>query len=523
LVYNETIYCGFEVLSRVNNLDDAHLVRVRYSTIINYISQIYRLIIAIGFTLVVTRRLSVQEYGLFTTIISLTGIIASIYNIWNFWVPRFYARKRYDLVSSAFLLDILYAPIGFALMLLLGLYYSSILDTDLMYFLIGGLIIFITLINRYSRSIIIASRPFIEGKITILRETLRITFICVFIILLHMRLEGALLGVVLALFSATILYILSMKYYGLKIPIPNFKKKNIITLISNSYISIIFSLYTFLSQIERPFLTIITASTVAAAYLGVSYIPRSVIVQSGKAFTSGLSARLLRKPVREDIEDVLRLCFIINIGVSFILISLSKTVLSLFRKEYIEAQPLFIIFTIESLIIIVTNVFVTVATALERKDMYKSGRALIGTPLFKLYTVRLMRGIASIVIASIAIAIILYLGVSDPILISLPYPTLWLLTSIPFMLYAYKEARKKIDFSIPWKELVSSIISGLIVVVILYGIGAMNIMVTSFWSDLPELIKIIGIALSVYFTVLLILSSWLREFIKKSIRYYFEK
>ena len=51
----------------------------------------------------------------------------------------------------------------------------------------------------------------------------------------------------------------------------------------------------------------------------------------------------------------------------------------------------------------------------------------------------------------------------------------------------------------------------------------MDVMVTSFWSDLPELIKILGIALSAYFTVLLILSSWLRKFIKKSIKYHFGK
>ena len=506
-----------------NEYDDSRLVRVRYSTIINYIGQLYRLVIAIGFALVITRRLSVEEYGLFTTIIGLTGIITSIYGIWNFWVPRFYARKRYDLVSSAFILDILYAPIGFAIMILLGLYYSLILGTDLLYFLIGGLIIFIALINMYSRSIIIGSRPFIEGKITILRETMRISLVYVLIIIFHLRLQGALLGVVMALASTTILYMLFMKYYGLGIPRPRFNKEGIITLVKNSYISIIFSLYTFLSQVERPFLTIITASTIAAAYLGVSYIPRSVIIQSGRAFTSGLSARLLRKPVREDIEDVLRLCFVINIGLSFILIALNKTILSLFRKEYVEAQPLFMLFTIESLIMIVTNIFITVATALERRDLYGSGKALLDTPLFKLYTARLIRGISSITVASVTVAIMLYLGISDPILISLPYPLLWFITSIPFMLYAYREAKKKIDFSIPWKELASSTISGLFVVLILYSIGAVNTVVTSFWTDLPELIKILSVALSTYFIFLLLLSPWLREFIKKSIKYYFGK
>lgn len=506
-----------------NSYDDSMLVRVRYSTIINYIGQLYRLLAAVGFALIVTRRLSVAEYGLFTTIIGLTGIITSVYGIWNFWVPRFYARKRYDLVSTAFLLDITYAPIGYTIIVLLGLYYASVLNQDLLYFLVGGLIIFISLINGYNRSIVIGSRPFIEGKIIVLRETLRIIFVYTFIILLYLRVLGAILGIVLTLAFTAILYILYMRYYGLEIPRPLFRKEKIAILVKNSYISLIFSLYTFLSQIERPFLTLITASTVVAAYLGVSYIPRSIILQSGRAFTSGLAARLLRKPVREDIEDVLRICFIINIGLLFITISLNRTILSLFRKEYIDAWPLFILFTIESLIMIVSNIFSAIATALERKDLYESGRALLDTPLFKLYMARFIRGTISIATASIVAAIMLYLGVSNPILICLPYPLFWLISSIPYMIYAYKEARKKIYFAIPWRELFSSTISGLTTAIALHIIGGTDFIVASFWSDIFVLLKIIIIAFTIYSIIVLALSPWLRAFIKKSISYYFMK
>jgi len=57
-------------------------IRVRYSTIVNYLSQIYRLIIAVGFTIVVTRRLTREEYGLFTTINSINLITLSIAFLW---------------------------------------------------------------------------------------------------------------------------------------------------------------------------------------------------------------------------------------------------------------------------------------------------------------------------------------------------------------------------------------------------------------------------------------------------------
>ena len=499
-------------------------IRVRYSTIVNYLSQIYRLIIAVGFTIVVTRRLTREEYGLFTTINSINLIILSIAFLWQLWVTRYYARRRYEYVSTALFLNTLFAPMAFLTVVTIGFYYSNLLGYDWFIFIVGALWVVIEVFNRFYRYIVMGSKPFIFGKTEIVRHSFRISFAYIFVALLAYRVMGAILSVIIASLAAFITYSFLISRYKIHIPRLKIDKEKIVTLIKNSYIPLQMSLYRMLLQFERPILVLLTASTLAAAYMGVAYIPRSVIIQSGRALSSGLVSKLLRKPSREDIEDVLRVTFIVNIGILFLLITLSIPLLSLFRIEYIDGRILFILFSFESIFLVLSNIFGDIAMAMERKDLYEAGLALIGTPLFRIPFYRLIRGICAIATGSVVSALMIYyFGITDPVIISMPYPTTWLITAIPLFIYTYKEARRQIEFKIPYRELIASVIAGSVASFFLYLTGSTNYIVKSFWQDTPYLLTLLAITAIIYFGIVLLLSKWLRDFIKKSIKHYLGK
>ena len=236
------------------------------------------------------------------------------------------------------------------------------------------------------------------------------------------------------------------------------------------------------------------------------------------AFTSGLYARLLRSPSKQDIEDVLRICFIINIGVSFMLVSLSISILSLFKPEYISARILFIMYIFIALLESISLIFYIVAISLERKDLYEKGVKLMGTPLFKLPLIRFLRGIVSIISGSLAIFILLNIGIKDVILITLPYPIAWLITSIPYTLYMYRQAISKLYFNIPWREVFSSIIAGLATLFIIHLLR-LDTIVHLFWTDMPLLAFASIVFIALYFLIVYTLSPWVRGFIRKSLGY----
>ncbi len=502
-------------------LEEARKVRVRYSTIMNYIAQVYRLLLAILFAVIATRKLSVEEYGLWTTIFGVSGVLTSIYGIWYMWVTRFYARRRYDIVAATPILTMIYAPIAIALMALTGLYYASILGWGFEYFIVASLMIVHAGFNRYFRSIVIGSRPYIEARVNIIRDTVRVITVYILVVVFMQKLLGVLLSTIVAGFTSTILYVLFLRHEKIAIPKPMFIKKHIARILKNSYIPVLNTSSQLTTHIERPILTALSASTTATAYLGISYIPRSVILQSSQAFTSPLLSKLLRIPSREDIEDVLRLTFAINIGATAFILVMVKPILSLFRPEYMSAWPLFIIFSLESLVMVFANIFAAVSVALEKKDLYEEGLKLTDTPLFKINLARFLRNTLSVLAGSTAIATALYIGVKDPVLIALFYPISWFASGIPLLVYTYRLSKKKIHYSIPVKELLSSLLAATIASLYLYFSKATTIIIKNFWSTVPILLIHVAIYLAIYSIVLLALSKWFREFVFKAIKYYF--
>ncbi|WFO74801.1 hypothetical protein J4526_06930 [Desulfurococcaceae archaeon MEX13E-LK6-19] len=504
------------------NSNDELGVRVRYSTIVNYIGQLYWLVMSILFTIIVTRKLSVEEYGLFTTIMAVFNIIVLMYNLWIFWVPRAYARGLYENVSSAFALSLLYTPIGVAIMIIIGLEYNALLGFGLSAFTLASLLIVSEALNRYLRGVALGSKPFINGKVLIVRGTMRVAMAYVFVVILLYKLVGAVAAIIIAGFIASASYYILLRYYGVHVPKPMVSRREFKRIFKNSYIPLLVVLSGLMGYLERPLLTVITVSTVAAAYLGVSYIPRNIVFKSAQALASGLSAKLLRKPNRVDIEDVLRITFILVFGMNIFLLTLSVPVLSLFREEYVNAQPLFVLFVVESIIVALANIMASIAMAVERKDVYFEGLALASTPLFRIPFIRLIRNTLSLVTAVIVMYLLIISGVKDVITITLPYPIAWLASSIPFLYYTYREARRKIEFSIPWRELFSTLIAGVVASLYLFMTGVTSFVIKSFWADSPLLIKDVLIGIAIYAVVLYLLSPWTRAFVKKSLKYYLQ-
>lgn len=489
-------------------------VRVRFSTIINYVSHLYRLVIAVLFAVVITRRLSIEEYGLFTTIIALTTLFSLIYDVWNFWIIRYSARKRYELVSSSLFINIVYVIISATPFFLLSNYYVEVLGTEFTYFYIGYFIILVSLFLTYLRSISLSSKPFIDGVVSIIEHSVRLLFAYLLVVVFSFRVLGALITVVLTIAIGSLMYYLFLKRHGVYIPKPSFNMKRTLLILKNSYISTISTLYEFLRQLERPLLTAITNSPLPAAYLGVSYVPRSVMLQSSAAFTASLSARLLRKPVKEDIDYTLRLCIVINTGVLLVTLIFSKSILSLFRREYIEASILFILFSLESYIYIFLNIFISIASSIEREDLEKFGLKLLSTALFKLRFYMFLTGLLVILSSSIALTTLLFLRYTDPIVLSLPYPVAWLISSILLSIYSYKVALSKIEINIPWLEVIYSTVSSIVAGLTAVAFGLINITIYHIWIDLPKLIISVIAVLAIYFSILVVLSKWFRDLVK---------
>ncbi len=494
-------------------------IRVRYSTIVNFLSRLYKLAISIGFTLFITRKLSVPEYGLFTTIMALTSIFTTPTIFTNMWIRRFYARKKYEVVSAALALALLYVPLSIVITFLTGYLFIGISGSNIALFIMAGVIVGASVLWLTISSILTSTKPFLDGKIRVFQETIRFVTAYVLVVIFSYRVFGALSAVLSSVIMGLLLGGYYIRKYRFRIPRPRLLREQIRRILFNSYIPFVNMVSSIMLVFERPLVTLITRTTVIAAYFGVSYIPRSVIMQTSGGLTLGLSAKLLRTPSRKDTEDVLRITSIISIGMTMLMLVFGASILSLFRVEYVSAYILFVLYSLEALLITYANVFSTVATSSETRDLYSFGLELKSTPLFKLSMAYLVRCSAALLTGSFASYALILAGINDPVLIALPYPLMWLLSAIPYLIYAYRSAKQKLEFVIPWREIMSTVLAGVIASIPIYLLGGTHFIIRNFWTEAFVLLRYGVLWLVLFGLVLLAGSKWARDFVKEGLRY----
>jgi len=68
-------------------------VRLRYAGALNYLAMIVRLIVSIGFITIITRKLTVEEFGLWAIISNLVSYPVILVSFWSYWCSGSVARN----------------------------------------------------------------------------------------------------------------------------------------------------------------------------------------------------------------------------------------------------------------------------------------------------------------------------------------------------------------------------------------------------------------------------------------------
>jgi hypothetical protein len=491
-------------------VEEIKFLRVRYSSIVNYSYIVLRAITSLFFSLIVIRRLPPLEYGVFSYIIAFIGFFIPINSLWNYWSFRFYARGKYNLTFTAFTLTIIYSVVGsLTILLLLWLNLGII-----MYGFLAGLIFIGQTLYLYFQTLLYAKRPYFVGYINILGEITKASTAYFLVVILKLHVFGALLSLITLFILNNILSALLLTKIC-SFPHISFNTSDLKILFKNVYIPLIQIINQQIKQsVERLFTALVTGSMLFPAYLGVSYIARNFIV-GRNVFTRSLSARLLRSASRIDIEDVFRILVIVSFFVGGGFIVYSRTILSIFRREYLNAQILLIMYTIGAIIDVFVNFFSSISIALEKADLTLHGRELRRTVLFKNPSM-IFKANITYISTSIIVFLLLYfkLGISNIVQLLLPFPIAYIVTYTPLLWIFYKRSIEKIKYFIPWREIIASLLGVLSFAFMGIISGYVGFVVTSIYRDFIHILIILSYSLSIYFIILYILSPWFRRVVK---------
>ena len=464
------------------------------------------MLVAVGFVVVVARRLPVSEFGLWGIMLSASLMLSAPVNIWSYWSRRYYARGKPEASGTGMLLTLFYfIPLA---LLYVGLAYfeSYVIGWGFTELLIALPVPLLTALDTYLTAFSVVIKPELIGYKRVVYETLRLAVAYIAVVILGLRYFGAVLAIIAALLAA-IGYSLGVliKYGAVNI---KFSLSLVREWLKASYVPAIGIVNGFLRNALRVIVSWVTGSEVPVAYLNVALAAQSP-VQAAGAVTPALYARMLRERRVSDVEESMRLLFLTGAYMLVIFTVLSKPIASLYNPQYIAASILIVVVASYSLINALFGVCSAALTGADLVDVegIKSHRHIIHSYLFKVPLLALMATVAAYVIS----APLGYAVRTNYLLVALLFLVVFLVTSVLSLVAVYRMALKEMRFVFPLREAIASAVSALLMGAYFMILGVHEVTIAHFWVDAPWLAMHLVVGTSVYLIALALMSKWFRE------------
>ena len=500
-------------------------IRVRFSALINFLTSIYRNLVSIIFTLIVIRRLSPSDYGLYSVALYTSNALNTPNNVWISWSSRRHVLGVSISPKAYMILGLLYLAISIPLYIYIVAPLARSSENG---FLIVTLIIVFYMLPTplaLFYSLVGLHAPEKNGYLVLLFETVRVILTYILIIVLGSGVVGAIVGPGLAgivLIMASMIVLLRAGVIG--VSILNIRRNlreslgEAMNIVRLSVLSIPSAITVFLLNLDRYLMSLIASSTLPAAFASVSSTPKSIITPG--SFTLGLYAKMLRDPNKQDATDMIILYSFVSIFIASIFSLLSIPAITFFNPLYVSGHVLLIMASIEALITGYAAIFETIAMGSERADISsRKIREVMGTPLGRIPLAQMLRAVLSISAAIIAQAMMYSAGVRDPVILVLPYSISYLVSIVPYTVYVYRLAISKIELEIPWIDILVFIIALLPSAYIIKILGIDSMIISSFWTDIAKILPGAVASAIPYTAISIALSKRLRYFVKSGLAF----
>ncbi len=492
-----------------------HRIRLRYSTIVNYASMLYRIAVAVGFVVIVARRLSVEEFGLWGIIFSASNMLAALVALWSMWAQRFYARGREDAPGTGLILTLIYWAPGTLAYLGVSFLEERILGWGLGYMLLGLPIFLLLTLNNYFSGLANVSKPELLGYRGFLYDTSRLIFAYLMVVQLEKGLLGALLAVELSI-------LLGVVYLGFALRRINVLKGRYSLQLMREwlrafYIPLAGTLTQFMRTGLRAVVSWVSGSEVPVAYLNVGFASEAPLLQASQAATPALYARVLKEKRGADVEEALRLYLLFAGYMLATFTVLSKTIASLYNPEYAEAHLVIPLIAAYAAMLSLVSIYGTTLRGAEEVDRegVPSYRLLLGSQLFRVPAARL-----GAILLSYALAIPALIHYrEDPLRSAEAVAVALIAGTSPLLMSFYKQARRMVPHRFPSREL-GAVLTGSAATTIYYiAMGVNDIRVTKFWDYAPSLALHLAAGLAIYGIVIYMLSPWMRRLVRDALAF----
>ena len=446
------------------------------------------------FVVMVTRRLSPEDFGLWTFIGSMISYISIAEAVIAYWTTRQIARGE-KVGKSAVLTSALFSVGGLVVYVIAMLLLSNTLKINSSVMMLASALIPLAFLSSILNSICLGFKPQAVSYGTISFELSKIPFGFLFVVLTHLGISGALLATIAAN-TIKVIILAGMAKEQLR---GAFTPHAIKFWLRMSWLTLYMSSFGTIFRLDVIVFSLMQNSLVGVAYWGAASTIGNLVSYS--SVSQGLYSKLLATGKKEYAEDNMKKTMYFAIPTLAASIVFAKPILNILNPVYVDGANIVIFLSLSSLVQILMGLSFSILESYEKIDIDKQTafRKYIKSNLFLTPTLRFILSISYVIILAITLFLLKNMHAS-----SIDMVTAWALASfvvhIPFMTYGLILIKRKYDIGFPFKDVLKFSAATLLTSVIIYFISLHVLKYSiSIYDFIPRFLPVFALGAGIYF------------------------
>jgi Polysaccharide biosynthesis protein. len=472
---------------------------------LSLILNILTVLFLIGVTLIATRKLDPEDYGLYQFVLSLTQYSWILLGIVTFFSSRQIARGNNVLKESI--------TIGFTVILLetlvfLFLFYllKNIFELNVYLIIISSIYAFILMTSYLFNSIVFSINVVASYFLNFIQAVSRFFIILLLLYFLNfpINVETFIIALLLSILLTFPYYIKEIK----KIRTSNSNIKLISLIKSLWYYPLITSIVSVAASNDTVFMGIFLASTLPIAFFRVAYFVSNPI-NYVQAITSVYYREFLERKDLKLFEQSIKTNLLYTTMICFLIFGEGNIVISIFRPVYLQSYTTAIILAFSFILLSLSNLFSQAILGFEKEDVENTKK------LFKksLFYFNFKVDLFSLIFQYALLTILVYFSKSYSLeshTIAFYWSIIWLSVSIFSFLNRLNLFRKHYKFNFPLKYVIRYIIASFVAGLLVYYLRP-NIVVGQLYYQIGIAVLFALLYFAIYVPLLLFLDKSIRR------------
>jgi O-antigen/teichoic acid export membrane protein len=487
------------------------LPRLRLPTLINYTALAVRTLLNIATSIIIARKLSVAEYGLWGITLSLVSSLSPFLTLLTWWAPRQAAWGRREASLTGLLLALSYG--GFAALVFIVAGRS--LGGPGSWLLLGSILALLTMVTTYLAALCSIEEPQASGVWSLIYEIVRLILVYLLLVVAHWGISGAIISMAGG-FLAAIAYLARLAFSrGLIRPSINLGLA--VKMLRYSYTQLPGLLARFLREWFRAYVKILTGSLEAVAMLNVGLAAEVPLLRISAAPAPALYARMLRRVEAWDVEETIRLYILFASYMVATLIALAKPIAALYNPAYVVAAPVIAVVSVYALLLGFFSIYSASIAGYERFDYDMEHPPGLIEVLFRPWSKPGLAALAAGILSYALYPLLLAERAGDPLWGALTAAEALLLGHVGFLIYIARLAHRLTGSRFPWRNALEALAASLVAVGLYVVLGAPWAVVGRFWVELEEVAVAAILGFIAYIAVFLGVSPWARGLAERAL------